>query len=351
MINEKKWPALDFVKFACVAVMILAHAHTMLIAFFYKIIDVNGFFYKVTDKFMFVGLFIMILPMLAGVVFRVNGDFGVKKTFKLAVFLAVIGFLMNAATWGWPYLFSWNVLQFIGLSFLIIAFLKKYFSNSNIAIVFFSLLAIFAAAPLRLFLSTMKYNYLFDILLGANNGQTFWPLLPWFGLVGLGFVFADYYIKIKDARNKMKFNIAAALAGAVLVVIAILRNEISPRLDPMYFWGGGSVFQPKIGWILAIIGLFCVLVAGANVFLNRKVFKKYGIVNSYSKGILWIYITQMFVNYHLAMLIKFFFPMNVPSLAYFILPIFIVFFSWFIGALSIKLFAEKRVIITLKEVQ
>jgi len=347
MVDIKNWPALDFIKFICVTVMILVHAHIMLIINYDWFLNANSFFYKATERFMFVGLFLMILPMFAGTVFRINDNFELRKIAKLAIFLILIGFFMNLITWGWNNVFLWNVLQFIGLSFLIISFLKNHYSDK--AIIFLSLLVIFAAEPLRHSFARFGHPYWLNIFFGVNNGQTFWPLFPWLGLVGLGFIFADYYIRYKDTDIK-KFNLISAAIGVLLIAISILRKEAIPLLDPRFILGS-SVFQPKIGFVLASIGFFCVFVSAANTFFNKAKFRKYGIVNSYSKGILWIYIFQMFASYNLAILIKKFFPIDGPSLAYFILPVAMIILSWFVGAMSIRLFAEKRLVITLKRVK
>jgi len=345
MTDLKKWPALDFVKFICVAVMIFAHAHIMLIIRYDRVLDNSGFFYKITEKYMPLGLFIMILPMLAGVVFRIAGKLNLQKTANTAIFLALLGFFMNIITWGWRYSFSWNVLQFIGLSFLVIAFLMEYFSID--AVFLLSFITLVAAEPLRGILWDWQNNYFTAIFIGSGNGYMLWPFLPWFGLVGLGFIFADVYEK---NTNKNKFIFLSGLLGVFLIIAVVLMGEISPFLDPKYIWGS-SVFQPKIGWVFAAIGLFLSLMAITNTFLNKMEFHKYGIVNSFSKGILWIYVVQMFVSHYLSFVIKRFFPMDGPTLAYFILPVFMLVLSWGVGALSIKLLTEKTLVITLKKIR
>jgi len=335
---------MDVVKFICVAAMVFIHAHIVLITDSYRIADTSGFFYTITDKLMFLGLFLTVLIALAGFIFRLNGDYEIKKTIKLAVFISFLGFFMNMATWGAGYTFSWNVLQLVGLSFVVIAILMKFFSVGKIFLL--SSTVVLTAGPLRNLLSAFNNKYLINIFIGADNHFIFWPFFPWFGVVGFGFLFAHYQLKYK---NSVKFRINAAVIGLGLMAIAFLRGEISPALDPNYVWSP-SIFQPKIGWVLATIGFFCVLVVLGNSLFSKMSFKKYGIINSYSKGILWIYVTQMFVSSFLSFFIKEFFPMDKPSTAYFILPVFMLLFSWYVGALSIKLFQEKKLVIALKKI-
>ena len=119
---------MDIVKFISVAVMVFIHAHIVLVTDYYAIVDTSGFFYNVTSRFMFIGLFITILPMLAGYVFRMNNDYGLRKTIKLAAALSLLGFFMNMITWGAGYTFSWNILQLVSLSLVVIAVLMRFLS-------------------------------------------------------------------------------------------------------------------------------------------------------------------------------------------------------------------------------
>lgn len=345
MNGIKNWPALDIVKFICVLALIWTHAHFALISDFYRISDTSGFFYKISEKFMFLSLFVMMLPVLAGAALKISGNLEVKKTVRLAVLMAFFGFLMNMLTWGPGYAFSWNVLQFLGLSFIVISFLVNYFSTREVFLL--SLLVLFSAEPLRNFLAGFSDIYLVSIFTGADNQYIFWPFFPWFSLVGLGFVFAHLYERYENSKG---FNMSILSVGLILILIAILRNEASPFLDPSYVWGP-SLFQPKSGFVLAVIGLFCVLISAANIFFNDIKFRKYGIISSYSRGILWIYMFQMFYSLYLAVVFKAFFPMKEPRMEYFILPILMIFLSWCVGIISIKLLQEKKLIITLRKLE
>lgn len=350
----KKWVALDIVKFVCVAAMIFVHAHIALVAESDRITNTLGFYYEITSRFMFIGLFLIALPIIAGSVLRINfgkhlvrgklKDYKLSKIIWISVFISLLGFFMNITTWGVEYIFSWNVLQLIGLSFVVIAILLKVFSVH--AVFLTGLITMFAVGPLRSFLGDLDYIYFINIFIGTGDYNTFWSFFPWFSVVAFGFLFAHYYLKYKDS---VRFRISAFAIGIILVDIAIFRNEFSPYLDPEYVWGP-SLSQPTIGWILASIGFFYILMVVANIFFNKIRLRKYGIINSYSKGILWIYIVQMFVSQKLSLPIKRIFPMDEPSYPYFILPIFIFLLSWLVGALSIKLLQEKRMVITLKKI-
>ena len=324
----KEWVALDIFKFVCMSVMVFVHIHIALITEFNRITNSFGFYYEITNKFMFLGLFLIALPITAGAILRMNfgkhlihgklKDYKISKVVWMAIFISLFGFFMNMITWGIKYTFSWNVLQLIGLSFIVIMILLKTFSIR--AVFLTGLITMFAIKPLRIFLGDFDYIYFINIFIGTDSYRTFWSFFPWFSVVVFGFLFAHYYLKYKDS---IKFRISAMMIGMTLISIAILRNEISPYLDPEYVWGT-ALSKPTIGWIFASIGFFYVLMVLGNIFFNKIRLRKYGIINCYSKGILWIYIAQMFVGFKLSLLIKEFFPMDEPSYAYFILPIFMI---------------------------
>lgn len=362
MLDEKKYnldlfekggTALNIVKFICVAVMIFVHAHMALVTESYAITDTSGFFYKVTSDFMFMGLFLFTLPIIAGFILRMDLDgyifdgklknYNFKKIINIAIFLSAAGFFMNMITMGRGYTFSWNVLQLVGLSFMVIVALIKAFSMRTVFLL--GVITLFAAEPLRNFLGRFDYFYPVGILIGGNQSFMLWPFFPWFSVVAFGFLLAHYYLKY---NNSAGFKISSLGIGMVFLAVAILRDEISPYLDPSYVLGP-SLLQPKISLILASMGLFCILLITANILFNKVHLKKYGIINSYSKGILWIYVIQMAVSYKLSFVIKRFFPMDIPSLAYLILPVSMLLLGWLVGALSIKLLQEKLIVIKLKK--
>jgi hypothetical protein len=318
------------------------------------IANTQSFFYKITSDFMFLGLFLAALPIIAGAVLRMDfgenmadgklQNYSIRKITRNAIFIASAGFFMNMITWGWQYTFSWNVLQLVGLSFIIITILLKFFS---IRVVFLlGLIALFFAEPLRILLGSLDNSYLIGILIGTDSAFLIWPFFPWFSVIVFGFLIAHYYLKYQDS---IMFKAAAMAIGLAFLTAAIFRGEISPYLDPAYVWGT-TVLHQKIGWVLASMGLFCILVVIGNIFFNKLHLRKYGIINSYSRGILWIYVVQMFVSYKLSFFIKRFFLMDTPSWEYFILPIVMLLLGWLIGALSIKLLQEKSIIVTLRKI-
>ena len=363
-VDNNSWPALDVFKFICIIVLVFIHAHFVTITDSYSMIVYPGFYYSITSNLMFIGAINNILPILAGCVFmynfRNNLEKGkikvirIKKIFFMALSLSLFGIFMNILTWGLGYAFSWNILQLVAVSLLMISLLAKYISIH--AVTALSLLAFFLTEPLKVLLGDYNHIYFISILIGADNHFVFWQFFPWFSFIGLGFIISYYYLRYKD---RFSFYLILFIIGICFVATAIIRNEFNVFLDPNYTWGP-SLFQPPIGWLLNSIGIFLILFVVLNKTCNNFSLKRYGIVNCFSKGILWIYILQMIVSYHLSYLLKDILPIReaiihpnsiVDILLYFILPVFMMAFSWLIGYLSIKLLGEMRIVIKLRPVR
>ncbi len=353
--SGKHWPALKFVKFFCVAVMIFVHAHLLLITNEKHVMEnVNGYFYRATEDAMAIGLFVFMLPIIAGTVFRISlgdkfsrgylRDYSFSEIFKLAAFLTLVGFAMNVLVGGIFAIFSWNILQLMALSLLIIVALAKSFSLKSVFLV--GLISLLAAEPMRNLFGNSVNSYWVAVLIGDGGTFMFWPFFPWFSVIVFGFCFGHFYLKY---RNSLSFKLNSFALGSGLLLVAIMRQEISPHFDPQNIFGA-NIFQPKIGFVLASMGLFCILVVAADYFFNGTKFKKYGIINVYSQGIIWIYVFQMWANFKLAPLIKNYVPMDGLSWEYLILPVTVWLASWLVGALSVKLLQEKLIVIKLKKI-
>lgn len=353
-LHIREWVGLSIIKFICVAVLLFVHIHLMLVTDNFVFVDAASYFYKATDRLMVLSLFIYMLPMLAGALFRVELGNAVtdgtmeridgERLLRSVVLLVGVGFMMNLVTGGVFYLFSWNVLQLLAVSFVAIVLVMRISSVYGVALV--GIAALLIAEPLRNFFGNGAHGYAVNALIGNDKAAMFWPLVPWFGVVAFGFLFAHRYM-VKSGKRGAFEGEAIALGGALLGV-AMMRGELVPQLDQQYAWGG--LFSPPLGVVLAALGLFSTLVSVANRLFNGKQIKKYGIMNSYSKGILWIYAIQMPVSLWLSATVKRMYPMDVPSIAYMASILFMWLLGWVIGAASIKLLQEKQIVITVKKI-
>lgn len=124
------------VKFLSVLVMIYIHAHFLLLSNMGVITQqqLSSTLGEKTKIFMFIGLFLTILPMLSGFVFRISGNFTFLKSLYIGAGLLVAGFCMNTLIWGVGGNYSWNILQLTAVSFVSISLLTKYFSKMTMMV-------------------------------------------------------------------------------------------------------------------------------------------------------------------------------------------------------------------------
>ncbi len=129
--------AADVLKFMGIIVMIIAHCFI----FLYRIFPPpEGMYHPglMQKLFYFNGFYSLILPAVAGVVFRdtvspywENGKICNLPLHRIIGFFLLLSFLestKNALTFGLIYAFKWDVLHFIGLSFVFITIFLTYFS-------------------------------------------------------------------------------------------------------------------------------------------------------------------------------------------------------------------------------
>ena len=128
---------------------------------------------------MFIGSINNILPILSGCVFMYNfkenierdkiRGFSFGRIFLMSISLYFFGVLMNAMTWGFWYSFSWNILQLVAVSIMVIFLLSKYLSIHAVTVL--SLLVFFLAEPLRVLFKDYDHIYLISIWILAPNAK------------------------------------------------------------------------------------------------------------------------------------------------------------------------------------
>jgi hypothetical protein len=352
------WPALDIVKAACVAGMILAHAFYWLATDAGTLlVDPQSRAFPWVARLMVLGVLPMMLPFTAGCVLRAgpfagtsDGPIARRQLVALcgsAVFIGCCGVLMNVLAAGWTVYDAWNVLQFVGLSMVVTMLLLL--RRLGVAAVAVAGVVALLVGPALVPLLPAE-SYLAGILLGDADGYHAWPFFPWYALVAGGFVMTDAYMRWRG--NAGAFAARLAAGGVVLTGIAWTQNSLVPALDPDDLLGA-QLFSPSPALVLAIAGWACLLFASAILLAGRVDLRRYGAVNCYSKGILWVYIAHMVVGVRLTDWYVGAMPQSVareiPGTPVLILfPLFLLLFSWGAGYLTIRLLQEKRIIVRLR---
>lgn len=306
--SHARWLALDFVKAIGAILMVVLHVvvwwHIPLDYGTEGTTKVSDAFFIVLPFLKFIGLFVIIIPITAGASLRfylkevLNKKFSILKNkklisiFKRSILLIFLGYLINILAWGKDEFLDWDVLQFIGIGFILLVFMAKLGVDFLWVIGAFSL---FSAPFLRAVLDDWKFNYFIAVLISNDEGNFFWPLFPWFSFLVYGYLVADYYIKNK---KRGIFYFATAAVSAIAILIALYQNKLffMPRVEN--FWGP-EIFQAPTLTILGGISVFNIALIGAEIFLKNVKRLMFGFINTFSKGLLWIYILHIIIGYHL----------------------------------------------------
>ncbi len=295
------WPALDVVKALGVGGMILVHSFYWVATVYGKVVlPADSWVAVWLSRLMFVGFFSLMLPMTSGCVFRFqlspSSDLPrlslrqCAPIWKRSILLSLIGFAMNAAAVGWEGFWGWNVLQFVGLSLGTIATLLVFLPIHSIGV---AGVLVLLCQPLVLSsgLSTGE-SYFCHALFGDPSGFHGWPFFPWFATVAFGFILGHLRIVW---RERSRFERLLAILGGTCMVVAMATGDWLPPLDPESLMGG-KLFSPPPGTIIAVLGLASLLFLAAEHFAEAYPLHPHGIINSFSKGILWIYVFHLTVG-------------------------------------------------------
>jgi len=348
--NRNKWLALDAYKAVSVFSMILWH---LIVWWFGNDIDLRplegaanlgGFRVGALSGTILIlsGFFTMSIPATAGAVFRFyyknqnkKGTIVLNKNLHYilgtAISFLLLGFIINLLAWGPSYFFSWNVLQFIALCLVVVAVILKFFKLYYL--IAFSVIVLLLAPILRSYFTDT--SYLMKVLIGDSQGFNLWPFFPWFVIFVYGFFIAHFYINYAKKPKTRYFRNILIFIALVFIGISAFYNKFFFLIEKGNVWGPG-LFQPQTLTILALLGIFNLAIAMFDIYFSKSgEINKYGIINSYSKGILWIYVILFVVGYKLVIFTRNIFPDGLVP--FFLLTALFLFISWIVGLLTIKI--------------
>lgn len=352
------WPGLDVAKAICAIGMVLVHGifwswtHGGQLQF-----DPASPMFQLFRIGTALGLLPVMLPTLAGIALaRRLGEHASRTTLGsvlavslTGVFLAACGVLTNILAVSWGMAKAWNVLQFLGLSFQVIALCLL--ARSEVALGAAGILALLLASPLRLAYVEDFPPMWKAVLLGDPRDFHTWPLLPWFPTVVFGWFVGRAFTAGSDHHRLAKRT--ALLCGAI-VLAALPFGTLAP------FEAGnliGSAFMtPAPPRALAIAALAGLLVAGATL-LRPAGSRTSSFVRVWSGGILPVYIVHMAVGNRLSERLAVRMdrrplwqdPFSLAAeVRLWLLPAFLIALSWFTAWVFVRLFQDRRVVIRLR---
>ena len=189
-----------------------------------------------------------------------------------------------------PYIFGVDILQFAGISIIVIALLKKVFEKY----LYFIILCIFLSAFLGQFLlNYIPENVALKYISAAFYGSVKWsyfPLFPWlsYPLTGIAFYYLNQrYDLMKLLEGKIKLVFGALF---LLFLVFTIKYGISVSADlPLYYHHGVLFFV----WAITFLFFYVFFIDKINRSLGGTVLFKY--VKWMGENVTIIYVIQWVV--------------------------------------------------------
>ncbi len=356
------------------------------------------------------GFLSLLLPIIAGVNFRYEvknkiedhrlWNYPLKKGVKIFIFLSLCESLKGLIMLGPIHFFSWNVLHFIGLSYLITIIIVKRSihllplislfilftvnpirhslinqeitlnnssNSSQMALLFIAILfsgftvfffnkskklkiTLFLIMTEILLILNLKNlfshspifslhicNLVKSLLFGDASGFHIFPIFPWYVAFAMGFYFFHLYETIKS-KNYFKY-ISLILSSLIWGHFLFFdQNWYAGIVSSKYLWTSKILIAgPKI--IILLISHFIIQFYGIEWLGKRLIVKKYGATNVFSESILWIYLGHMIIGYPLSFLLPSIFSETWGLLLF---PWILYFISYLLGLISIKILHNSK---------
>jgi hypothetical protein len=332
--HQKHIIALHAMKFLGIVTMFVIHIFYWILSDNDTNLSPKGMLYLgFISRTHFLGYFSQMLPMIAGAMQRMRAcekegeeRNGLLHMAGIALALILLGYARNGLTWGLSCLFDWDVLGFIGISYLFIALLSRvssYLLYGNALVILVLARTIYQGAfqlP-----PCIQRSYLFNIFVSINTDHFFWPFIPWFALVVFGYFLYDCLLSLQIQGDR-KTGLFYGATFVTLLLLATLAYSGPWKFDPRHIWGAW-LFHPDLSSSLTCMAVFtgCSCVC---LFLIPFLSSVQWLIKPYSAGILWIYLFHAIVGYRLMQVLK---PFIDPSVLYFTTLFFLLATGWLIG--------------------
>jgi len=290
-----------------VMVMLMILLHTFL--WFFLVEDYSGdlssFPLEYREQFSMlrlISMLVILIPAAAGATFyfylkkRKREGKG-KGVVGRCLSLLVLGYVVNFVAWGLPDLWAWDVLQFISLSFLALfmfSFVSEWWLAGSAAII------LFLSPIVSRVLQPYDASYPIIILISNESGMHYWAFFPWFTSVATGYLLMRLFDTgwLEKVWCRRLFVMISVLA----ILISLVKGEFIFDEDFSNLWGP-AVFLPPTAQMLALLGLFVLFFLSLHGYRPQSL-PKWGFLNAFSKGILWIYIFHLIIGYSIVEFLK-----------------------------------------------
>ncbi|HAH05554.1 MAG TPA: hypothetical protein DCM05_03360 [Elusimicrobia bacterium] len=179
-----------------------------------------------------------------------------------------------------PFVILWNVFGFYASSLLLIAMIQRAFGWKGMAL--FSAASYLLTPLLRRGLDGSSYWT--AVLIGDAQGLlSFFPLFPWFSLLGLGWLAGELF-----ERDPQAFRRKAATTGTLLILAGL------PFLSPLDFSNVfGITSRIPLAYPLFFGGIFLAALALCDALFGKKAFSAYHPLNAVGRHPLAVYLVTL----------------------------------------------------------
>lgn len=253
-----------------------------------------------------------VFTFIMGIMIAFSSRSSTRQLLYRGILLLIAGYILNlfrgtvpmaVAEWlewvdiqeerPWMYLLEEDILQFAGISFIIIGLLKRIIPwKKALTIAGFAVMFI---APLLWKIQDVEGvpGYLMSLLFGGSH-YNFFPIIPWiaFPLIGMG-----YGELLKQSKDKNKFFMISIIVGALMIVFGF--SVVSSFETSLYEqWYKGVFRQGKLPPLVSVIftGFLFVWVPVC-YFITKKVKNSrfFDFLYFWSKNVTWFYAIQWLI--------------------------------------------------------
>jgi len=286
------------------------------------------------EMFLFLKLIsflVFFIPITAGAAFYIYlQKFSKEKIMaavKRAIPLLALGYLTSVLAFGMDDVLAWDVLHFISISFLFLL-IFSYFPLYYLGV--FSFITILLAPFLRNLFENLNSNYFIIIIAGNQTGDHYWAFFPWFGFMGFGYLMM--YLHTSGIFSKKTFSRIMIVGSLAIIFGSMLLGDFIIKEDLLNLWGP-AIFAPPTSRLFANLAIFTIMFIVLTNY-SIKSAPKFGVVNSFSKGILWIYIVHLIVGFNFITYMKNYFY----GTKYILITTFLLMaLAYFVGIIVIKI--------------
>ncbi len=190
----------------------------------------------------------------------------------------------------WPYIFGVDILQFAGLSLIIIALLKNTFQK-HLSIMFgMILLSVFLG---KLLLQYIPENNTLLYVSSYFYGSTYWsyfPLFPWIAYPLSGIAF--YQLQQSMDLNFLKLPKIRIIAGSITLLLLIITMQFAFSITSnlsLYYHHGALFFL----WVILFCMFYTLLIQPINQLLEKTIIIRY--IKWLGKNVTLIYVIQWII--------------------------------------------------------